>query len=176
MAPPTTRGKQTEASSGSTLGSDTPIETQDPQLLTTLQTQLQALMEMRAADQAQIRMLMDGQAANQAHNQELLEELRERRRDRSESRSRSRRPIRHRSLSDERPSHSRENTPAPTVTITRTKSSKFPDPPALGKKGEHPTFESWEIQMKGKFHVNADHFDDENAKMFYVFSCTKDDA
>jgi hypothetical protein len=69
-----------------------------------------------------------------------------------------------------------EHTPAPTVAITRATSSKFPDPPALGKKGENPTFESWEIQMKGKFHVNADRFEDEDAKMFYVFSCTKDDA
>jgi hypothetical protein len=122
-------------------------------------------------------MLIDARAVDQARNQELqseLEELRGHRRDRSESRSS--RPIRHRSLSGDIPSHSREHTPAPTVTINRTKLSKFPDPLALGKKGEHLTFKSWEIQIKGKFHVNVDHFKDEDAKMFYVFSCTKDNA
>jgi hypothetical protein len=30
--------------------------------------------------------------------------------------------------------------------------------------------------MQGKLQVNADHFEDEEAKMLYVFNCTSGDA
>ena len=54
-------------------------------------------------------------------------------------------------------------------------SKKLPDPPPLSD-GSDPTFASWKIQVQGKFRVNADHFPDEEAKMFYLFNRTTGDA
>src|SRR3982074_2714806 len=54
-------------------------------------------------------------------------------------------------------------------------SKKQPDPQPLSD-GIDPTFESWKLQIQGKFCVNANHFQDEEAKMFYLFNCTPGDA
>ena len=48
-------------------------------------------------------------------------------------------------------------------------SKKQPDPQPLSD-GVDPTFESWKLQIQGKFCINADHFEDEEAKMFYLFN------
>jgi Zinc knuckle len=61
--------------------------------------------------------------------------------------------------------------PAPTSS----KSSKIPDPEPLSD-GKDPTFENWKIQVEGKFVVNHDHFETENAKMIYIFGRTTGDA
>src|SRR5436190_9438108 len=52
---------------------------------------------------------------------------------------------------------------------------KQPDPNPLSD-GTDPTFESWKLQVQGKFWVNANHFADEEAKMLYLFNCTTGDA
>lgn len=54
-------------------------------------------------------------------------------------------------------------------------SKKQPDPNPLSN-GIDPTFESWKLQVQGKFRVNADHFQDEEAKMLYLFNRTSGDA
>lgn len=54
-------------------------------------------------------------------------------------------------------------------------SKKQPDPQPLSD-GIDPTFESWKLQIQGKFRVNADHFEDEEARMFYLFNRTIGDA
>jgi hypothetical protein len=54
-------------------------------------------------------------------------------------------------------------------------SKKQPDPTPLSD-GVDPTFESWKLQIQGKFRVNADHFEDEEAKMLYLFNRTTGDA
>ena len=54
-------------------------------------------------------------------------------------------------------------------------SKKQPDPPPLSN-GVDPTFESWKLQIQGKFRVNADHFEDEEARMLYLFNRTTGDA
>jgi hypothetical protein len=55
------------------------------------------------------------------------------------------------------------------------RSAKMPDPPALSD-GVSPTFDSWLIKMKHKLRNNADHFDDEQARVAYVFSRTEGSA
>ena len=50
-------------------------------------------------------------------------------------------------------------------------SKKLPDPPELSE-GDNPTYESWKLQMQGKFRVNTDHFEDEEARMLYLFGRT----
>jgi len=69
------------------------------------------------------------------------------------------------------------DTPLSTSTQERPLrySKKQPDPQPLSN-GIDPTFESWKLQIQGKFRVNADHFEDEEAKMFYLFNCTTRDA
>src|SRR5438045_6677500 len=54
-------------------------------------------------------------------------------------------------------------------------SKKQPNPQPLSD-GVDPTFESWKIQIQWKFRVNADHYEDEEAKMFYLFNRTTGDA
>src|SRR5438552_6672441 len=54
-------------------------------------------------------------------------------------------------------------------------SKKQPDPQPLSD-GVDPTFESWKLQIQGKFRVNADHFEGEEAKMLYLFNRTTGDA
>jgi hypothetical protein len=54
-------------------------------------------------------------------------------------------------------------------------SKKQPDPTPLSD-GVDPTFKSWRLQIQGKLRVNADHFEDGEAKMLYIFNCTTRDA
>lgn len=42
--------------------------------------------------------------------------------------------------------------------------------------GTQPTFEYWQLQILGKFEVNHDHFENEAARMYYVFNRTEGDA
>ena len=50
------------------------------------------------------------------------------------------------------------------------------DPICSIQDGTDPTFESWKLQMQGKFRVNADHFEDEEARMLYLFNRTTGNA
>jgi len=54
-------------------------------------------------------------------------------------------------------------------------SKKLPDPVALSD-GKDPTFLSWKLLVQGKFRSNADHFQDEEDKMLYLFNRTSGDA
>jgi hypothetical protein len=54
-------------------------------------------------------------------------------------------------------------------------SKKLPDPVPLSD-GRDPTFLSWKLQIQGKFRGNADYFQDEEDKMFYLFNRTTGDA
>jgi hypothetical protein len=54
-------------------------------------------------------------------------------------------------------------------------SKKLPDPISLSD-GKDPTFLSWKLQIQGKFRSNADHFQDEEDKMLYLFNRTSGDA
>jgi hypothetical protein len=74
----------------------------------------------------------------------------------------------------ERRSHDSETLSSPRTGFLRH-SKKQPDPNPLSD-GVNPTFESWKIQIQGKLRVNADHYDDEEAKMLYLFGRTTGDA
>jgi hypothetical protein len=39
--------------------------------------------------------------------------------------------------------------------------------------GESPTYNYWQVQIIGKFKVNADYYANEDARMYYVFNCTE---
>jgi len=69
----------------------------------------------------------------------------------------------------------RDDTSTGSQDGTPKYSKKFPDPDPLSD-GADPTFESWKLQMQGKFRVNADHFEDEEAKMLYLFNRTSGNA
>ena len=57
----------------------------------------------------------------------------------------------------------------------RSRSSKVPDLPKLSDNLE-PTYKHWQIQILGKLKVNADHFESEDARMYYVFNSISRDA
>ena len=57
----------------------------------------------------------------------------------------------------------------------QARSAKVPDPAKLSD-GISPTYDYWHVQIIGKFKVNADHFADEDARMYYVFNTTDGDA
>lgn len=60
-------------------------------------------------------------------------------------------------------------------TPSQRYSKKLPDPVSLSD-GKDPTFLSWKLQIQGKFRSNADHYKDEEDKMFYLFNRTSGDA
>jgi hypothetical protein len=70
-----------------------------------------------------------------------------------------------------------DNTELPARTpYAKDRSAKAPDPQKL-VNGESPTFDHWEVEVHGKFEINADdHFESEKAKMYYVYSLTDGDA
>ena len=70
----------------------------------------------------------------------------------------------------ESPSHSDT-----TSTGNHKRSAKVPDPLKLSN-GIQPTFDFWHVQIIGKFEVNADHFYNEAARMYYVFNMTEGDS
>jgi hypothetical protein len=83
----------------------------------------------------------------------------------------SQRPI----PSVERSSRLSSETP---VSLQRDKphySKRQPDPLPLDN-GENPTFESWKLQIQGKFRVNADHYETEESRMVYLFGRTTGNA
>ena len=57
----------------------------------------------------------------------------------------------------------------------QARSAKVPDPAKLSD-GNSPTYDYWQVQIIGKFKVNADHFANEDARMYYVFNATDGDA
>jgi hypothetical protein len=57
----------------------------------------------------------------------------------------------------------------------QARSAKVPDPAKLSD-GTSPTYDYWHVQIIGKFKVNADHFANEDARMYYVFNATDGDA
>jgi hypothetical protein len=60
-------------------------------------------------------------------------------------------------------------------SLVPKKSMKIPDPPPL-TDGKDPIFESWKLQICGKLRVNVDHFPSDEARMAYVYGCTRGDA
>ena len=63
----------------------------------------------------------------------------------------------------------------PTYSGRTDYSKKYADPTPLSD-GVNPTFEGWRIQIRGKLQFNADHFANEEARMFYIFGRTTGDA
>ena len=57
----------------------------------------------------------------------------------------------------------------------KTRTAKIPDPQKLSD-GLNPKFKHWEVAMFGKLRVNSDHFESEEAKIFYVYDRTEGDA
>jgi hypothetical protein len=53
--------------------------------------------------------------------------------------------------------------------------AKVPNPEKLTDSIK-PTYDYWSVQVRGKFEVNADHFEDEKARMYYVFNYIDGDA
>ena len=61
----------------------------------------------------------------------------------------------------------------PLIKITR--SAKIPDPTKLSNRSLLK-FKHWEITIHTKLHVNHDHFETEEAKIFYIYDHTEGDA
>ena len=59
--------------------------------------------------------------------------------------------------------------------IKTTRSAKIPDPIKLSNRSL-PKFKHWEITIHTKLCVNHDHFETEEAKIFYIYDCTEGDA
>ena len=59
--------------------------------------------------------------------------------------------------------------------IKTTRSAKIPDPTKLSNESL-PKFKHWEITIHTKLHVNHDHFETEEAKIFYIYDHTEGDA
>jgi hypothetical protein len=77
------------------------------------------------------------------------------------------------------------NSPVPPVKQVRParevpeyskfRSVKVPDPSKLSN-GESPTYNYWQVQIIGKFKVNADYYTNKDARIYYIFNCTEGDA
>ena len=59
--------------------------------------------------------------------------------------------------------------------IKTTRSAKIPDSTKLSN-GSLLKFKHWEITIHAKLRVNHDHFETEEAKIFYIYNCTEKDA
>ena len=59
--------------------------------------------------------------------------------------------------------------------IKTTRSVKIPDPTKLSNRSLLK-FKHWEITIHTKLHVNHDHFETEEAKIFYIYDRTEGDA
>jgi hypothetical protein len=65
---------------------------------------------------------------------------------------------------------------APTIPeYSKFRSARVPDPPKLND-GRSPTYDYWQVQIIGKFKVNADHYANEDARIYYVFNYIKGNA
>jgi Zinc knuckle len=141
---------------------------------------------MLALQQAQIKFQMDAQADRATINglaANLARLLDEDEAPRGRSVSRSRAPVGIRAQSEYH--DAAPNSPIPSIERvhpardipehSQYRSAKVPDPAKLGD-GEDPTYDYWQIQIVGKFKVNADHYANEDARMYYVFNCTEGNA
>ena len=59
--------------------------------------------------------------------------------------------------------------------IKTTRSAKIPDPIKLSNRSL-PKFKHWEITIHTKLRVNHNHFETEEAKIFYIYDRTEGDA
>ena len=59
--------------------------------------------------------------------------------------------------------------------IKTTRSAKIPDSTKLSN-GSLLKFKHWEIAIHAKLHVNHDHFETEETKIFYIYDCTEENA
>ena len=59
--------------------------------------------------------------------------------------------------------------------IKTTRSAKIPDPTKLSNESLLK-FKHWEINIHAKLRVNHDHFETEEAKIFYIYDHTEGDA
>jgi hypothetical protein len=71
--------------------------------------------------------------------------------------------------------------PFPPLNIVPSnvrKTPRFKDPTRLNDNGvtTGPTFKQWVREVAGKFRANADHFEDETAKMNYIYSVVEGEA
>ena len=65
---------------------------------------------------------------------------------------------------------------APTnTTFSQKRSAKVPDVRKLSNNVD-PIFKQWKVAIQGKLLVNADHFDNKETKMYYVYNATERDA
>jgi hypothetical protein len=94
-------------------------------------------------------------------------------------------------ISEQRQRRRTSETGSPLTTIERTpeigtstdtiaaarvhRTAKVPHPEKL-TDGIDPLYDDWSVQIRGKLKVNADHFADEEARMYYVYNCTGGDA
>src|SRR6187402_944441 len=69
----------------------------------------------------------------------------------------------------------RQSTPASQGSQKNNKSTRLPDPPIL-TDGVDPSYEHWIVNIQGKLIINADHYESEDARMYYVFGRTGGDA
>jgi len=57
------------------------------------------------------------------------------------------------------------------------RSAKVPDPEKLGShKQDKVKYEDWQVEIREKLAINADHYDNERAKMYQVWTVTEGDA
>jgi len=139
---------------------------------------------MIALQQAQVKIQMDASADRQTLNG-LAENLtrllsdddapRGRSTSRTQVRASGRNQSEYHDAAADRPVPSVEREAPSVPEYSKIRSARVPDPPKLNDGG-NPTYDYWQVQIIGKFKVNADHYANEDARMYYVFNCTEGDA
>ena len=59
--------------------------------------------------------------------------------------------------------------------MDRKCSARLPDPDKLMDRNSIP-FHTWEMEILGKLRVNHDHYEDEEAYIYFINSCTAREA
>ena len=106
-------------------------------------------------------------------NEELQQEVSElRAANEATSSQRRRRPPRSPSPAE----RTRRDTPDTNTSVSTRKSTKHPDPEPFISRREGPRWEEWRQKIEIKMIVNADHWDNEAARIGYVCSRTSGEA
>ena len=66
----------------------------------------------------------------------------------------------------------RQETPSSTVSSSKSRNPKFPDPPLYCEIDGDLAIEDWTQRIRDKLTVNKDHFEDDTARTIYVISRT----
>ena len=82
--------------------------------------------------------------------------------------------------SSRRPSGLYQDTPdqpLPSIETLAVKkrTAEVPNPDKLND-GKQPSFDSWETEVLAKLRINADHFAEEDAKIYYIYNHMEGDA